>query len=169
MGERRAPGHGWAVAVLAVALSPGTFGLSALGADIPSPSIGIATAWIHGAPEPEIVVVEGEIVDLACLVAHGARGRDNAVCAEHHAIVEQPLALVATDGAVHVLYAYAGNSFAYEHARARIGTVVRAEGVHAERGGLQVLELRRVTPGRRDAPDDGASATRHPPREEATR
>ena len=54
---------------------------------------------------PSDVTLTGEIVDLACYIAHGARGPDHAVCAAKCAEMGQPVALAASDGKVYILVA----------------------------------------------------------------
>src|SRR3989442_9234435 len=52
---------------------------------------------------PSDVTLTGEIVDLACYIAHGAKGPDHAVCAAKCAEMGQPVGLAASDGQMYIL------------------------------------------------------------------
>lgn len=107
----------------------------------------------HGAHEAEPVELRGELLDLACYVVHGARGRDNAVCAGEHPTPDQPLALLTGEGELYLLYADHRSAFAYDACRQRVGEQALLAGVPSEREGLRVLEvrdIRRPSPGSRE-------------------
>ena len=104
-----------------------------------------SVAFGHGEPERSSVTLIGEVIDLTCFVAHGARGADNAFCAEHYADVAQPVALLIDDGELYILAADESNRFGYEHIRTLVGDRVRVEGLPSARDGLKVLEVRRAS------------------------
>ena len=58
----------------------------------------------HGEHE-EMLTVRGEILDMACYIAHGAKGDDHAGCAKRCVKGGQPMGLLAEDGTVYLLYA----------------------------------------------------------------
>ena len=101
-------------------------------------------AHAHGAKEPEPVSVTGEVLDLACWVAQGARGRSNAICAEHHTFSFQPLGLLTSEGTLYVLYADHHGPFGYDQCRRLAGETVTVTGVVSEKGDVRVLEVREV-------------------------
>ena len=104
---------------------------------------GVAIA--HGEVEPEQVEITGEIVDLGCFLAHGARGADHVPCAKRCIKGGQPMALLAEDGTVHVLYANHINGSAFELAKELVGKVVELKGVPSDRAGQKGIEVRRVS------------------------
>ncbi|UCF69018.1 MAG: hypothetical protein JSV80_06970 [Acidobacteriota bacterium] len=99
----------------------------------------------HGPVEPPPITVEGELVDLACYLAQGTRGEENAVCSSHHTSPNQPLALIADDGEIHVLYADHEGPYPYDRCRELAGRRARLTGVPAAGHGLCVLAVRKVT------------------------
>ena len=104
------------------------------------PSIG------HGPFEPPPITVEGELADLACFVAHKARGGENAICASHHTTPHQPLALIADGGEIHLLYADHKSPYPHDRCRELAGRRVRLTGVPATDHGLRLLAVRKVEP-----------------------
>src|SRR5262249_47185595 len=49
--------------------------------------------------------IQGEVLDLACYIAHGASGAGHADCAKECAKGGQPMGLLSADGTVYVLLA----------------------------------------------------------------
>ena len=91
------------------------------------------------------MTLTGEVVDLTCFVAHGARGSDNAFCSGQTSDVAQPVALLTAEGILYILAADEGNRFGYEHVRTLIGEQVRVEGLPSERDGTKLLEVQRAS------------------------
>ena len=98
----------------------------------------------HGPFEPPPLVVEGELLDLACFVAQGARGANNALCARSHTSPSQPLALLTDAGEIHLLYADHESAYPHDRCRELAGRRARLTGVPASGHGLRVLAVRKV-------------------------
>jgi hypothetical protein len=105
---------------------------------------GAASAHDHG--EAANLTVTGEILDLACYIAHGGKGAQHAKCALKCAEQGQPLGLLAGDGKVYLLLADHADLTAYNKAKTLAGQQVEIKGEAASRDGLTgltVLAVRR--------------------------
>ena len=100
----------------------------------------------HGPFEAPPLTVEGELVDLACYLAQGTRGEENATCSRNHTSPNQPLALLADDGEIHVLCADHEGPYPYDRCRELAGRRARLTGVPATGHGLRLLAVREVKP-----------------------
>src|SRR2546422_8428661 len=67
--------------------------------------LGAGASFAAEKAAPSDVTLTGEIVDLACYIAHGAKGPDHAVCAAKCAEMGQPVGLAASDGKMYILLA----------------------------------------------------------------
>jgi len=94
----------------------------------------------------EEVSVKGEILDMACYVAHGASGPDHAGCAKTCVKGGQPMGLLAEDGTVYLLYAPHGDASGFEAAKDQAGKTVELTGVMAEKSGIRGIEVHAVKP-----------------------
>ena len=92
----------------------------------------------------EKVTVKGEVVDLACWVAHGAQGEEHAKCAKACAKGGQPIGLLTADGTVYLLYASHQDGSAFEQTKELAGGNVEITGLKASKGGIQGLEVNAV-------------------------
>ncbi len=99
----------------------------------------------HGEHEGQMTV-QGEILDMACYVAHEAKGPDHAGCAKRCAKGGQPMGLLAEDGTVYLLYASHEDSAAFEKAKEHAGQRVEINGVTATQAGIKGLEVHGVKP-----------------------
>lgn len=97
----------------------------------------------HGAAAPDITV-GGEILDLACYVAHGGKGPDHQKCARKCAEQGQPIGLLGSDGKVYVLFADHADGSAYGKARALAGSKVEIKGEPAAKDGINGLTVHEV-------------------------
>ncbi len=88
--------------------------------------------------------VRGEILDMACYVAHEAKGPDHAACAKRCVKGGQPMGLLAEDGTVYLLYANHKDGSAYEQAKEYAGEKVEIVGIAATRAGITGLEVSSV-------------------------
>src|SRR5215831_14135979 len=61
--------------------------------------------------------VQGEILDLACYIGHGASGPSHADCAKECAKGGQPMGLLSSDGTVYVLLADHEDSGPFDKAK----------------------------------------------------
>ena len=90
------------------------------------------------------VTLQGEVLDLACWVAHGAQGDEHAKCAQACAKGGQPVGLLAADGTVYLLYASHQDGSAFQQTKEHAGHKVEITGVKASKGGIQGLEVQSV-------------------------
>lgn len=121
------------VLAAAVALALGTFvPLSVAGPE-------------HDHGEAEGITVQGEVLDLACYIAHEAMGADHAGCAKSCVKAGQPMGLLAEDGTVYLLYAGHKDSSGFEQAKEHAGEKVVVTGKDATRGGIKAIEVNSVT------------------------
>ena len=90
------------------------------------------------------VTVQGEVLDLACYVSHGAQGAEHAKCAQSCAKGGQPIGLLAGDGTVYLLYASHSDGAPFQQAREKAGTKVEITGVKGNKGGIQGLEVQSI-------------------------
>ena len=84
----------------------------------------------HGAPQGQMTV-RGEVLDMACYIAHEAKGPDHAGCAKRCAKGGQPMGLLAEDGTVYLLYASHEDGSAFEKTKEHAGQNVEITGVAA--------------------------------------
>ena len=96
------------------------------------------------ASEGEDVTVQGEILDMACYVAHEAKGPDHAGCAKKCVKGGQPMGLLAEDGTVYLLYASHENGDAFEKAKEHAGEQVELTGAMATQAGVKGIEVHSV-------------------------
>ena len=92
------------------------------------------------------MTVQGEILDMACYVAHEAKGPDHAGCAKRCVKGGQPMGLLAKDGTVYLLYASHEDGSAFEKAKEHAGQNVEITGVAATQAGIKGLEVHGVKP-----------------------
>ena len=92
------------------------------------------------------MTVEGEILDMACYVAHEAKGPDHAACAKRCVKGGQPMGLLAEDGTVYLLYASHQDGSAFEKTKEHAGQSVAITGVAATQAGIKGLEVHAVRP-----------------------
>jgi len=108
---------------------------------------GLGTALAHEDHEVHgTVTVQGEILDLACYVAHQAKGPDHAGCAKTCVKGGQPMGLLAADGTVYLLYANHKDGSAFEAAKEYAGQKVEINGVAANQAGIKGIEVNGVKP-----------------------
>lgn len=110
--------------------------------------LGPAAAGVTAAEKAAVspgVTLTGEVLDLACYLARGAKGPEHAACAAKCAEMGQPLGLAASDGKVYLLLADHADSSAFTKAKSLAGKNVEIKGqVAAKDGmnGLTVLSIR---------------------------
>lgn len=90
------------------------------------------------------VTVKGEVLDLACYVAHNGEGADHAGCAMKCLKSGQPMGLKAEDGTVYVLFADHGDAAAYDEAKGLAGKMVQVSGPVADKAGIKGLTVHEV-------------------------
>ena len=94
--------------------------------------------------DAEEVTVNGEILDMACYVAHEAMGADHAKCAVKCVKAGQPMGLRAADGTVYLLFADHGDASAYEEAKEFAGKDVEIRGSVSARDGVKAITVHGV-------------------------
>ena len=97
----------------------------------------------HG-HDDNAMTVRGEILDMACYVAHEAKGPDHAACAKRCVKGGQPMGLLADDGTVYLLYANHEDGSAFEQAKEFAGQKVEIVGIAATQAGIKGLEVSSV-------------------------
>ena len=83
----------------------------------------------------------GEVVDLACYVAQGAKGADHAGCAKTCVKAGQPMGLLTDDGTLVLLAADHKNGEPYEQLKEMAGSKATVMGALAERDGMKVVTV----------------------------
>ncbi len=89
-------------------------------------------------------VVSGEVLDLACYVAHDGQGEGHAGCAVKCLKSGQPMGLLATDGTVYMLFADHGDASAFEKTKEFAGKKVEVSGEVATKGGIKGITVHGV-------------------------
>ena len=83
----------------------------------------------------------GEVVDLSCYVAKGAKGADHAGCAKSCLKGGQPMGLLTDDGTLLLLAADHTNGEPYEALKELGGEKAKVSGELAERDGMKVVTV----------------------------
>ncbi len=83
----------------------------------------------------------GEVVDLACYVAQGAKGSDHAGCAKTCVKNGQPMGLLTDDGTLVLLSANHKDGAPYEALKDLAGEMAEVTGELAERDGMKVVKV----------------------------
>ena len=89
--------------------------------------------------------LSGEVVDLACFIAHDGHGAAHKKCAVECARQGQPVGLLADGGTVYLLVADHNDPAPYQKARALAGEQVTIKGETAAKGGMNSLTVLEVT------------------------
>jgi len=109
-----------------------------------APAAGSLAAEGEAAAE---VTVKGEVLDMACYLAHEAKGPDHQKCAQKCAEMGQPIGLLAGDGKVYLLVADHADQSAFEQAKTLAGQQVTITGPVAARSGISALTVHKVSKG----------------------
>ena len=83
----------------------------------------------------------GEIVDLACYVAQGARGADHAGCAKACVKAGQPMGLLTDDGTLVLLAADHKDGEPFEALKEMAGEKAEVAGTLSEKDGMKVVTV----------------------------
>ncbi len=84
----------------------------------------------------------GEVLDLACYIAKGAKGADHAGCAKSCVKNGQPMGLLTDDGTLLLLAADHSNGEAYDAVKELAGKDAEVAGSLAERDGMKVVTVK---------------------------
>ncbi len=90
--------------------------------------------------------LEGEVLDMACFLADGAKGPAHKRCAQTCAEHGMPLGLLAEDGSVYLLYPKHGKEEAFETVKKLAGADARLTGKSVDRSGLKGFEVHSAEP-----------------------
>ncbi|CAN5545556.1 hypothetical protein BH23BAC1_BH23BAC1_36070 [soil metagenome] len=94
--------------------------------------------------EADIVTVKGEVLDLACFMKSGAKGKDHKGCAATCIGKGGPVGLLGTDGKVYLLVEDHENAAAFKELKNFAAENVTVTGVAHERSGLNGIVLAKV-------------------------
>ncbi len=83
----------------------------------------------------------GEVVDLACYVANGAKGSDHAGCAKSCVKNGQPMGLLTDDGTLVLLAADHKDGQPYDALKDLAGEKAEVSGTLAEKDGMKVVTV----------------------------
>lgn len=83
--------------------------------------------------------VTGELVDLACYMAHGGSGEKHAKCAGACVTGGAPMGLLTKDGALYLVVGDHGDEKPYVEAKALAGSSAKLTGKAVVKGGVQAL------------------------------
>jgi hypothetical protein len=100
----------------------------------------------HGAGGKEITV-KGELVDMACFMAHEGKGKKHADCGKMCVVGGAPLGLLAADGSVYLLVEDHSSAKArkpYLEAKKLVAETVTIKGDMHQRGGVQAIVVESV-------------------------
>ena len=87
--------------------------------------------------------IQGELVDLACYLDHGAKGEHHKACATMCALRGLPIGLLDKDNKITIVIGAQDKSMNAELAE-KMSTTVRLTGKIVSRDGLQMIEVSRV-------------------------
>lgn len=83
--------------------------------------------------------VTGEVVDMACYMAHGARGEEHKSCAAGCIKGGQPMGVLTNDGQLYLLVENHDKQDAYASAKKYAGEQITVTGDYQNKGGVQSL------------------------------
>lgn len=92
------------------------------------------------------VTVQGEILDLACFVAHDGKGPKHAACAAKCLKDGQPMGLLAKDGTVYLLFGDHADISAFVKAKEFVAKNVEIAGEAANKDGMKGITVKSVKP-----------------------
>ncbi|MBI2061885.1 MAG: hypothetical protein HYT87_19270 [Nitrospirae bacterium] len=92
----------------------------------------------------EKVTLQGEVLDSACYIAHGEKGKAHEKCAKMCLRKGAPAALLTDDQKVILLITKHGGEALYEELRKLGGERIEAVGEKFDKGGMVALELESI-------------------------
>ena len=100
----------------------------------------------HAHAKSKTVKVQGEIVDLGCYVAHGARGEKHKSCAARCIAGGMPMGPLTASSKLYLLTLNHDDADPYQKAKELAGSKVEIAGTVAERDGIAALDVAAVRP-----------------------
>ena len=101
--------------------------------------------------EPKSMSVTGEIVDLGCYLAEGAKGEAHKSCASMCLSNGMPMGLLTREGKLYLLTLNHDNADPYNSAKKMAAEQVTVTGMESQRNGMAALsvnEVKEVTPAK---------------------
>ena len=99
-----------------------------------------------GNGEGEEVSVKGEVLDLSCYMASGAKGEGHKGCAEKCLSNGMPVGLLGSDGKVYLLVEDHKNAEPYQSLKKSAAAQVSVTGKYFQRNGMPAIVIAKVTP-----------------------
>ena len=87
----------------------------------------------------ETVTLKGELLDMACYMAHEGKGEKHKKCAKSCVLGGAPIGLLSADGAVYLLVGDHANEKPYKAAQQLAGEQAKITGTVQKRGGVQAI------------------------------
>src|SRR5438270_68401 len=116
--------------------------------------VGTGLAWTHEGHDAEHgsggkeITVKGELVDMACYMAHEGKGSKHADCAKMLVVGGAPLGIVPNDGAVYLLvedHSSVKCKRRFSQAKKLVAQTATIRGEMYQRGGVQAIVVESVT------------------------
>lgn len=115
-----------------------------LAAAVAATALAFAPALAAEGAKAADTTVKGEVLDLACYVAKGAKGPGHAQCAKECVKGGQPMGLLGSDGTVYLLFADHGDPSAFDKTKDFAGHQVEITGVKESMGSLHGITVHGV-------------------------
>ncbi|PIR18911.1 MAG: hypothetical protein COV48_04875 [Elusimicrobia bacterium CG11_big_fil_rev_8_21_14_0_20_64_6] len=93
----------------------------------------------HDAKPGAVVTISGEMLDMACYMAHEGKGEKHAKCAEMCVKGGAPLGVLTKDGKVYLVVNDHGKEAPFAEAKALAGMNAKIIGKVVERGGVRAI------------------------------
>lgn len=100
------------------------------------------SAWAAGShldPSGKTETISGEMLDMACYMAHEGKGKKHAKCAAACVAGGAPLGVLTKDGKVYLVVGDHANEKPYVEAKALVGGDAKLTGTVFMRGGLTAI------------------------------
>ncbi len=88
---------------------------------------------------------KGDVVDMSCYIASGAKGADHADCAKRCVKSGQPMGLLTEDGTLYLLAKDGGDAAPFEDLKELAGEEAEVKGTLTERDGMKMLVVKEST------------------------
>ena len=85
------------------------------------------------------VILQGEVLDMACYMAHEGKGEKHKKCAKSCALGGAPIGLLSPNGEVYLLVGDHANEKPYKAAQQLTGEQAKVTGKVQKRGGVQAI------------------------------
>lgn len=94
----------------------------------------------------EEVSVKGEVLDMSCFMASGAKGEGHKGCAEKCLSNGMPIGLLGSDGKVYLLVEDHKNAEPYQSLKKQAAAQVSVTGKYFQRNGMPGIVIAKVVP-----------------------